>query len=234
MKKIIFFISTFILIALFIVSIIIFKPVKKTNNLRNFDIDLTDFDNVMIVAHPDDEMIWGGSHLIDDNYLVVCVTCGARVDRIQEFENVMEETGDKYIMLDYPDKTNGERDNWDTVYEDITADIEKILDMKDWKTIVTHNENGEYGHIHHKMTNKIVTSIYETKYFEKDNLYYFGKYYKKVDIDDVKEQLTEISEENYKEKKDIIYKYYTSQKSVADSLGHMFKYENFTKYEKGE
>lgn len=30
----------------------------------------------MIVAHPDDETLWGGSHLIDDNYLVVCMSNG--------------------------------------------------------------------------------------------------------------------------------------------------------------
>ena len=29
--------------------------------------------NLMIVAHPDDETLWGGAHLIEDNYYVVCV-----------------------------------------------------------------------------------------------------------------------------------------------------------------
>ena len=146
----------------------------------------------------------------------------------------MNATGSKYIMLDYPDKTNGERDNWDTVYSDITKDIERILAMKDWKLIVTHNENGEYGHIHHKMTHSIVKSVYENNYLDKDNLYFFGKYYKADKIDEVKDNLEEISEKNYNQKNEIIYKYYTSQKSVADGLSHMFRYENWQKYNVGE
>lgn len=232
MKKIIFFVSLIILISGVIVGVVILKN-KKTinkNELRNFDVDLANIDKVMFVAHPDDDMIWGGSHLIDDNYLVVCVTCGSRADRVEEFKNVMAATGDKYIMLDYPDKTNGERDNWDTVYDDITKDVEKILAMKDWELIVTHNEAGEYGHIHHKMTHNIVTDVYKTNYLNKNNLYFFGKYYKANQIDEVKSELTEISEENYNKKNDIIYKYYTSQKSVADGLSHMFKYEKWDKY----
>lgn len=234
MKKIIFL----CILALICLTTIIIKNPLKVNksdlDLRNFDVDLENIDKVMIVAHPDDDMIWGGSHLIDDNYLVVCITCGAREDRVLEFKNVMNATGSKYIMLDYPDKTNGERDNWDTVYSDITKDIERILAMKDWKLIVTHNENGEYGHIHHKMTHSIVKSVYESNYLDKDNLYFFGKYYKADKIDEVKDNLEEISEKNYNQKNEIIYKYYTSQKSVADGLSHMFRYENWQKYNVGE
>lgn len=29
-------------------------------------------DKLMIVAHPDDEVLWGGGHLYDKGYLVVC------------------------------------------------------------------------------------------------------------------------------------------------------------------
>lgn len=232
MKKIIFFIVIFFLLMIFTIGTIILKSNKQnqTSDLRNFDVDLTNINKIMIVAHPDDDMIFGGSHLIDDDYLVVCITCGARSDRVKEFKNVMNVTGDKYIMLDYPDKTNGERDNWDSVYDKITKDIEQILDLKDWNLIVTHNIDGEYGHIHHKMTHNIVTAIYDDKYLGHDNLYFFGTYYKKDKIDEVKDQLIEISDENYQKKDEIIYKYYTSQKSVADGLHHMFKYENWIKY----
>lgn len=233
MKKIIFFVSLIILISGIVIGYTMFKKKKQNNNikeLRNFDIDLTNVNKVMFVAHPDDDMIWGGSHLIEDDYLVVCVTCGSSADRVEEFKNVMSATGDKYIMLNYPDKTNGKRDDWNTVYDDITKDVEKILAMKNWGLIVTHNEDGEYGHIHHKMTHNIVTDVYKNNYPDNNTLYFFGKYYKSDKIDDVKDELTEISEENYKIKNDIIYKYYTSQKSVADGLNHMFKYENWQKY----
>ena len=150
-------------------------------------LDLTNVDNLMIVAHPDDDYIWGGSHLIDDDYLVVCITCGVKRVRALEFKKAMDKTGDKYIMLGYPDKTNGKRDNWDLVYDDITKDLKKIIEYKNWNIIVTHNPDGEYGHIHHKMTSNIVTSL------TGDNLYYFGRYYKK---DDIPSDLVKISDEN--------------------------------------
>lgn len=217
-----------------IVTISLNMNKKKEQDLRNFDVDLDGVENLMIVAHPDDDMIWGGSHLIDDDYLVICVTCGSVDYRVEEFKKVMSKTNDKYIMLNYPDKTNGERDNWDTVYDDITKDIEKIINMKKWNTIVTHNEDGEYGHIHHKMTHNIVKTAYENKNIEDDNLYFFGKYYKKDKLPEVEDTLETISDENYELKKQIIYDYYVSQKKVSDGLSHMFKYENFTKYEKGE
>ncbi len=50
-------------------------------------IDLTTVDNLMIVAHPDDELLWGGAHLLRDNYLVVCITCGPNITRVNEFKN---------------------------------------------------------------------------------------------------------------------------------------------------
>ena len=33
-------------------------------------------ESLMIVAHPDDETIWGGSHLTNGNYTVLCITNG--------------------------------------------------------------------------------------------------------------------------------------------------------------
>ena len=53
---------------------------------KDFDkIELDNYDKLMIVAHPDDETLWGGAHLLEDNYLVVCITCGPIKDRVNEF-----------------------------------------------------------------------------------------------------------------------------------------------------
>lgn len=41
-------------------------------------------ESLMIVAHPDDETIWGGSHLINGNYTVLCITNGNKKKRIYE------------------------------------------------------------------------------------------------------------------------------------------------------
>ena len=85
---------------------------------------------LMIVAHPDDETFWGGAHLIEDNYLVVCITCGTVKRRVEEFKKAMSITNDKYIMLGYPDLTKGKKDDWSKVHVNIKSDLEKIINYK--------------------------------------------------------------------------------------------------------
>ena len=41
--------------------------------------------SLMIVAHPDDEAIWGGSHLMNGNYTVLCITNGNNKKRKKTF-----------------------------------------------------------------------------------------------------------------------------------------------------
>jgi hypothetical protein len=160
--------------------------------------------------------------LIDDDYLVVCVTCGVKRRRVIEFKNALKEVNDKYIMLGYPDKTKGQRDNWDKVYDDIYQDLKKIIEYKDWTEIVTHNPDGEYGHIQHQMTSRIVSDIANPNI-----LYYFGTYYRKKNIPS---DLTMIGDDNYMIKMEMLISIYKSQKSTMHKLGHMFKYENWVKY----
>ena len=115
----------------------------------------------MVVAHPDDETLWGGAHLNDDSYLIVCITCGKNRIRYHEIKSVSKMSNNRFIGLFYPDKTLFVRDDWKNYEKSISSDIRKIIMMKDWNTIATHNKNGEYGHEQHKMTHRIVTDIYE-------------------------------------------------------------------------
>lgn len=222
--------SFFIVLFVFLVLLIFYiynLPYKIDKNFEK--LDLTGYNKLMIVAHPDDEVLWGGAHLIDDDYLVVCVTCGNSRRRVREFQKVMKLTGDKYIMLGYPDKTNGERDNWDSVRDDITKDLQKIVDLKEWDLIVTHNRNGEYGHIHHKMTHKIVTSV-----APHENLYFFGRYYTKKKIVDAEDELPRIDADDLDYKVNVLIEVYKSQKFIKDAFDQMFPYENWTHYEEGD
>ena len=225
-KNILLIIIGLVLFTLLIICILIylFKPYKVNKDFSS--IDLNGYNKIMIVAHPDDEILWGGAHLLEDNYLVVCVTCGVVKERVNEFINVMHATNDKYIMLSYPDKTNGERDNWDTVYDDITKDIEDILALKDWETIVTHNPEGEYGHQHHKMTSKITTDVVN----DKSKLYYFGHYHSKKKISEYYNTMVPINDKYLKKKKEIIGLYH-SQSFIQTAFDHMFAYEDWISYE---
>ena len=193
-------------------------------------------DKLMIVAHPDDELIFGGGHLLEGGYFVVCITNGRNKTRSEEFRRVIRETGNNGIILNYPDKVNGKRDDWSNVRDGILSDIEKVIDLKDWKEIVTHNENGEYGHQHHKMTHSLVVEGYEAEKPEA-RLYFFGKYHKAVTVkkyesgekpmpEDMKNRLPD----DVFARKTEISKLYKSQKHTIDGLWHIAPYENFTEY----
>lgn len=223
----------YILIILLIISIstIILGLITYYNNVygvtKNIDsIKLDNVNNLMIVAHPDDEILWGGAHLIEDNYLVVCITCGTNKVRVNEFVQVMNSTKDKFIMLGYPDKTNGERDNWDNHRDSITSQLDKIISLKDWDNIVTHNPDGEYGHIHHKMTSELVTNVVDKK--KLDNLYYFGHYHSKRTIGEYYDKMVPVNDRYLSTKKKIIG-LYKSQKFIQTMFDHMYSYEEWVK-----
>lgn len=220
-KKIVIWIF-FSLIVIFTVINIVFEFDFKRHN-RIEKIDLTNYNNLMIVAHPDDETIWGGAHLINDNYLVVCITCESSKIRVLEFKKDMKDTNSKYIMLDYPDKTFGKPNDWHRYEEKIYKDLEHIINYKKWDIIATHNPDGEYGHIHHIKTSKIVTSI-----SNKNNLMYFGKYYIKKRLPN---NLKRISKRDYNKKFKIAYNDYKSQRFTIMRLKHMLPHENWIKYE---
>ena len=198
-------------------------PYRVNKNFK--DIDLTGVNKLMIVAHPDDDILWGGAHLIEDDYLVVCITCGTNKTRVNEFKQVMSKTNDKYIMLGYPDKTNGERDNWNSSKENMMKDLAAIIALKDWDLIVVHNPDGEYGHQHHKMASQFVTSLVD----DKSKLYYFGHYYSKDNIAAHEDEMSSIDGKTL-EKKVRIIGLYKSQSFIQTTFDHMFEHEDWLSY----
>ena len=158
----------FILISIFL--LLNYHPSFETQ-LKNIDLDSVD--NLMIVAHPDDETLWGGVHLLKDRYLVVCVTCGRNRTRYYEIKTAMKVSDDEFIALWYPDKIKGKRDDWYAYYDSLYNELYKLITLKKWKLIATHNPQGEYGHIQHRMLSSTVTKIYNELNLDND-LYYFG------------------------------------------------------------
>lgn len=178
--------------------------------------------NLMIVAHPDDETIWGGKHLITDKWLIVCLTYNkSDSPRGQEFCNMLMKTDNNGLMLGFPDDNNGKIDSWKSCRTAIEFELRKIISSKEWDIIVTHNPDGEYSHKHHILTSKIVTSI------TKKNLFYFGKYYEKGD-----KALMRIHrlDDKWVDKKKDVMSLYTSQGLSAHLFEHMYPYEHFIPY----
>lgn len=176
---------------------------------------------LMIVAHPDDETIFGGAHLLNDKYTVVCVTCGVIDFRVVEFEEVMGKTNDDYIMLGFTDRVDktGPISDWYYEYNQIYDTLNDIIKNNEWDLIITHNPNGEYGHIHHMMLSEMVTNI-----TNKNNLYYFGHWYPDGGIGE------KLNNEIYNRKIDeLISVYYRSQGVALNYNYNILPYENWIK-----
>lgn len=234
MKKIIkYFLVLFCIFSLMPVTYIIYyfgfyyNSFVTTKTLDNMNLDHVN--KLMIVAHPDDESFFGGAALIKGDYLVVCVTNGRNKVRSAEFKKAMNKSGDVPLILNYEDKIFNERSDWSFSKFLIKRNLKTIINYKDWDEIVTHNANGEYGHIHHKMVHSIVTDIVNELDTKEDpiNLKYFGKYYTLSQLAENKDSLTPLDDDLAKKKQDLIDTY-KSQKKVNSHIGHMNPYENFT------
>lgn len=202
-----------------------FAPYLNLPHITAEDLDVLELEGVervMIVAHPDDELLWGGKHLLEEDYLVVSLTGGNDKTRRAEFEAVLAATGDKGLILSYPDKIGRRRSGWGFWRTDIEADIAAILQYKDWKLVVSHNEQGEYGHPHHVMTHESVAGEYKRTGC-RASLYWFGRYY--VD-DKVPYDLPEMDKSVYNQKRKLA-KLYVSQRNTIRRLYHMLPYEDW-------
>ncbi len=227
MSKKSFFVNLFLVFVAILSSIYIYD---QSYVERDFDkIDLDKAQNLMIVAHPDDEILFGGGHILSADYLVVCITCGINKIRVHEFQRVMKETDDQYIMLGYPDKVLNIRSNWKDERPFIYEDLYKILSLKQWNLIVTHNSNGEYGHYHHIMTNQIVTEVYNDLNKSED-LYFFGKYYTKSKLSMLEVKPDRIDDDLLKKKTQLLDSY-KSQGFLKKMFGQMYPYEEWTLYD---
>ncbi len=201
-------------------------PALTMADLEQFD--FRQIKKLMIVAHPDDETLWGGAHLLDGDYLIVCMTHGKDQVRSAELEAVAEASGNACLVLCYPDKTLGRRDDWSMVKEQMEQDVSLLLECQDWELVATHNQKGEYGHIHHRITHSMVVSAYEKEQLTMP-LYCFGTYYSAAWLPEVQEELLRISDEALAQKEALLTNYH-SQERVVENLSHMNPYENWTLY----
>ena len=128
--------------------------------------------NLMIVAHPDDESIFGASLLMTEpNWKVICVSCGYQPNRKLEFEKAMDFLNiTDYEIWNFLDNMPENIPAWPSGKASrISNRIKKVLNEKKYDKIVTHGPDGEYGHNQHKAVHQIVKNLV------KENLYVFGK-----------------------------------------------------------
>lgn len=192
--------------------------------------DLKDGDRLMIIAHPDDDLLWGGGNMIQEikelketgnNYFVVCLTNGSYDSRARDFNSAMNDIGAKHVILRYPDLYRRHQVAWDHYTNYITQDIRRVMNYRNWSKIVTHNPDGEYGHQHHKKTDELVTAVSHENAEHYDKLYYFEKFYTQ---DAIPEGLAKLPSDVAQKKHALIFKNYFDRGAIR-------MYEYFNDYE---
>lgn len=233
--------------------------VLKINDTTGFitkekldSLNLLTTNNLMIVAHPDDETFWGGAHLfnseylnksepfksngkfVNSNYLVVVLTNSWNKTRSADLQKIMDATNNKFLILSYPDvrkewydakkQYKYEADDWTTCKTGLQKDLSLLLNYKKWDVIATHNPDGEYGKSHHKMTNNAVVEAYNQSSLNSSTpLFYFGLYYNKND----KIPGKQINSEDLEIKDKLVSMYSKNVQGAKDAFGQMFHYENW-------
>lgn len=105
-------------------------------------------DKLMVVAHPDDETIYGAAELVrEPGWHVICVTNGDNPVRRMEFERVLASIpGCEGEIWSFPDQ-------WGVpLSEEVRTQLG--MSVHGYKKVVSHGPNGEYGHLHHKQIYK--------------------------------------------------------------------------------
>jgi LmbE family N-acetylglucosaminyl deacetylase len=114
---------------------------------------------VMVLAHPDDEIIFGWPIFQDDDYEKEIIMCSSDFNNParQQYAHrkfLLQEVCEKYNIpltcFDYPSEfykleTRG------TTLEDMQNTIVDCVNSKECDYVFTHNPMGEYGMIDHKM-----------------------------------------------------------------------------------
>lgn len=161
---------------------------------------------LVIVAHPDDEILWAGGLMLlhhETRWTVLTLTRQSDPERSAKFNNVMKYLGVKGIMGDLDDSPEQKP----LAEKDIRKTIQSLLPMDKFDMVLTHSRWGEYTrHLRHEETSKAVLSLYNTKEVPAKQMWMFayedgaGKYLPRPSRDaDVAVWLPEnIAQEKYK------------------------------------
>jgi len=114
---------------------------------------------VVIVAHPDDEVIWCGGYLLQNpsvDWTVLSLCHGDDADRTPKFRRVVQRLGGRAIISDLDDGCPPDEID---VPRELGGRICRLLGDQRWDLVLTHGPNGEYGHLRHRQTHAEVVRL---------------------------------------------------------------------------
>eukprot|EP00667_Euglena_gracilis_P013122 EG_transcript_13520 len=116
---------------------------------------------LMVVAHADDETIFGGVPLLArPGWRVVCATCAAE-ERWRTFQAAVGYAGATAQRLSLQDVEFGPIPGLHAA----TARLKDLIDQNHFEEVVTHSPKGEYGHTAHKQVFQMVCHAMTDKPF---------------------------------------------------------------------
>jgi len=122
-------------------------------------------ENIMIVAHPDDETIFGINELYNNENWLLIVCTNSRDGRIgllrKDIPGLIQMSKDYRFNLVVIQHIDFYEEKIINARFDIKVYnyLKKYLLKQKWNKVITHNKDGEYGHSHHIMVHRIVSNI---------------------------------------------------------------------------
>ena len=161
---------------------------------------------LMLIAHPDDEILFGYHDIYYNDVDVICFTNKNNNIRSVEFNQCMNMCNIKAHMLDFPDSSD---DSWKE-YTDISIinTIKPLLNVS-YDMIVSHGKDGEYRNVQHIRVNSIVTTLSKILNIP------FMSFYERFDINDY-------NNNDFIEKRKKLLDIYKSQIIAVNAFSFLF------------
>jgi len=116
-----------------------------------------DATRLMIVCHPDDELLFGGLALLRlDGWKIICLTNAGHKRRAAEFVAAMDSLDQvwEYEMWDHTDQDTARR-----LHDKVEPALRRELERHHYEMVLTHNWKGEYGHAQHRLVGTLVPRL---------------------------------------------------------------------------